>query len=142
MSHPTFRIAIGADHGAVDLKNAVAAHLKKVGHEVTDFGTQGHESVDYPDFANLVARNVGDGTYDFGILGCTSGVGMSIAANRHKHVRAANVRTVEETETTRLHNDANILCLGAKTVDEATAIAMVDAFLATGFEGGRHESRV
>jgi len=142
MSHPTFRIAIGADHGAVDLKNAVVEHLKKVGHEVTDFGTQGHESVDYADYANLVARNVADGTYDFGILACTSGVGMSIAANRHKHVRAANVRTVEEAETIRHHNDANVICLAGKFTDEATGIAMVDAFLATEFDGGRHEGRV
>ena len=105
MSHPTFRIAIGADHGAVDLKNAVVKHLKAVGHEVRDFGTQTTASVDYSDYANLVARTVADGTYDFGILACTSGVGMSIAANRHRHVRAASVRSVEETVTTREHND-------------------------------------
>ncbi len=142
MSHPTFRIAIGADHGAVDMKNAVVAHLKKVGHEVIDFGTQGHEAVDYADYANLVARNVADGTYDFGILACTSGVGMSIAANRHRHVRAANVRSVEEATISRSHNDANILCLAGKYTDEATAIAMADAFLVTAFEGGRHEGRV
>jgi glycine hydroxymethyltransferase len=142
MSHPTFRIAIGADHGAVDLKNAVVAHLKKVGHEVTDFGTHGHESVDYATYGNLVARNVADGTYDFGILACTSGVGMCITANRHRHVRAANVRSVEEATITRQHNDANVLCLAGKVTDEDTAIAMVDAFLATAFEGGRHEERV
>jgi glycine hydroxymethyltransferase len=142
MSHPTFRIAIGADHGAVDLKNAVVAHLKKVGHEVTDFGTEGHESVDYALYGNLVARNVADGTYDFGILACTSGVGMCIAANRHRHVRAANVRSVEEATITRQHNDANVLCLAGKVTDAETAIAMADAFLATAFEGGRHEERV
>jgi glycine hydroxymethyltransferase len=142
MSHPTFRIAIGADHGAVDLKNAVAEHLKKVGHEVRDFGTHGHESVDYSDYGNLVARNVADGTYDFGILACTSGVGMCIAANRHRHVRAANVRSVEETVTTREHNDSNVLCLSGKFTDTATAIAMADAFLATAFAEGRHEIRV
>ncbi len=128
MSHPIFRIAIGADHGAVDLKNAVTEHLKAVGHEVRDYGTQGHESVDYADYANLVSRNVADGTYDFGFLCCTSGVGMSIAANRHRHVRAANVRTVEETIITRQHNDSNILCLAGKTTDIATGIAMADAF--------------
>src|SRR6478752_6991016 len=139
MSHPTFRIAIGADHGAVDLKNSVVKHLKAVGHEVTDFGTQGRESVDYADFANVVARHVADGTCDFGFLACTSGVGMSIAANRHRHVRAANVRSVEETVITRQHNDTSVLCLGAKFTDEETAIAMADAFLATAFEGGRHE---
>jgi len=142
MSQPTFRIAIGADHGAVDLKNAVVAHLQGLGHEVTDFGTQGTESVDYADYANLVARTVGDGTSDFGILACTSGVGMSIAANRHRHVRAANVRSVEEAVTTRQHNDSNVLCLGGKYTDAATGIAMAEAFLATAFEGGRHEERV
>ena len=142
MSHPTFRIAIGADHGAVDLKNAIVKHLTAAGHEVSDSGTQSHESVDYPDYANLVARKVSDGSYDFGFLCCTSGVGMCIAANRHRHVRAANVRSVEETVTTRQHNDANVLCLSGQFTDEATGIAMVDAFLATRFEGGRHEARV
>jgi glycine hydroxymethyltransferase len=142
MSHPTFRIAIGADHGAFDLKNAVVAHLKAVGHEVHDFGTHTTGAVDYADYANLVARNVADGTYDFGILACTSGVGMSIAANRHRHVRAASVRTVEEAAVIRMHNDANILCLSGKYTDAATAIAMTDAFLATAFEGGRHEPRI
>ena len=142
MSHPTFRIAIGADHGAVDLKNVVVKHLKEVGHEVRDFGTHSNEAVDYADYANLIARNVADDTSDFGILCCTSGVGMCIAANRHRHVRAANVRTVEETVTTRRHNDSNVLCLSGKDTDAATAIAMADAFLATAFEGGRHQSRV
>jgi hypothetical protein len=85
---------------------------------------------------------VADGTYDFGILACTSGVGMCIAANRHRHVRAANVRSVEETVTTREHNDSNVLCLSGKYTDEATAIAMADAFLATAFSEGRHEKRV
>jgi glycine hydroxymethyltransferase len=89
-----------------------------------------------------VARNVADGSYDFGILACTSGVGMSIAANRHRHVRAASVRSVEETVTTRQHNDANVLCLSGKATPAATALAMVDAFLSTAFEGGRHAVRV
>ncbi len=142
MSHPTFRIALGADHGAFELKNAVAAHLKAIGHDVHNFGTDSAAPVDYPDYANQVARLVADETYDFGILCCTSGVGMCIAANRHKGVRAANVRTVGETVITRSHNDANVLCLGAKQTDAATALAMVDAFLTTSFEGGRHEQRL
>jgi glycine hydroxymethyltransferase len=142
MSEKTLRIAIGADHGGVELKDAIAARLTAAGHEVTDHGTHGKESVDYPDFANLVARDVGDATRDFGILCCTSGVGVCMAANRHEHVRAANVRTVEEAVITRSHNDANILCLGGNTVGEATALEMVDAFLATAFAGGRHERRV
>ncbi len=142
MSHPTFRIAIGADHGAFELKNAVVAHLKAVGHEVEDFGTHSTGSVDYSDYANAVARNVADGTCDFGILACTSGVGMSIAANRHRHVRAASVRSVEEAMIIRQHNDANVLCLSGKYTDERTACEMADMFLKTAFEGGRHEPRV
>jgi len=142
MSHPTFRIAIGADHGALDLKNAVVSHLKGLGHEVQDFGTYTTASVDYADYANIVARNVADETYDFGILACTSGVGMSIAANRHRHVRAANIRTVEEAIITREHNDSNVLCLAGKYTDAETACKMAEAFLNTAFEGGRHESRV
>jgi len=142
MSHPTFRIAAGADHGALELKNAVVAHLKARGHEVQDFGSHSKDSVSYADYANLVARNVADGTYDFGILACTSGVGMCIAANRHRHVRAAHVRSVEEAETTRLHNNSNVLCLSGKYTDADTAVAMVDVFLTTAFEGGRHEARV
>ena len=142
MSHPTIRIAIGADHGAFDLKTAVVSHLQASGYEIHDFGPETHAVVDYADYANLVARNVADGTYDFGILACTSGVGMCIAANRHRHVRAVNVRTVEETRITRQHNDANVLCLSGQATDAATAIAMVEAFLTTSFDGGRHVARV
>ena len=142
MTLQPLKIALGADHGGVELKDALVAYLKAQGHEVTDFGTHGMESVDYPDFANLVGRAVADFTHDRGILCCTSGVGVCMAANRFEHVRAANVRTVEETEITRRHNDANVLCLGGKVVDLETGKAMVDAFLATAFEGGRHEVRV
>lgn len=142
MSHPTYRIAIGADHGAFELKNAIVEHLKVNGHQVHDYGTDSKDSVDYADYANVVARAVADQTFDFGILACTSGVGMSIAANRHKHVRAASVRSVEEATITRQHNDANVLCLSGKYTDAETATAMADAFLATAFEGGRHEPRV
>ena len=136
------KIAVGADHGGVELKEALVAHLRSQGHEVTDFGTHGTESVDYPDFANLVGRAVGDFSHERGILCCTSGVGVCMAANRFEHVRASNVRTVEETEVTRRHNDANVLCLGGKIVDVETGKAMVDVFLSTPFEGGRHEVRV
>ena len=142
MSTKSLRIALGADHGGVDLKDALVAHLKAEGHQITDFGTHGPDSVDYADFANAVARTVADGTSDFGVVCCTSGVGVSIAANRHRHVRAANVRTVEEAQTTRLHNDSNVLCLGGKALDATTATAMADAFLSTEFEGGRHQRRV
>ena len=142
MSHPTYRIALAADHGAFELKQAVFDHLKAKGHEVRDLGTDSKDSVDYSDYANAVARMVADETCEFGILACTSGVGMSIAANRHRHVRAANVRTVEEAALIRQHNDANVLCLSGKDTDAETAKHMCDSFLAAAFEGGRHESRV
>ncbi len=142
MSQPIFRIALGADHGAFDIKNAVAAHLAAAGHQVDDFGTRVREPVDYSDFAALVACAVADGSCDFGILACTSGVGMCIAANRHHHVRAAHARSVEEAVTIRQHNDCNILCLAGKFTDIPTSLAMVEAFLATAFEGGRHTARV
>jgi glycine hydroxymethyltransferase len=142
MSQTKLRIAVGADHGAFEMKNAIVAQLEGLGYEVEDFGTYGPDSVDYPDYANLVSRNVSDGTFDFGILACTSGVGMCIAANRFHHVRAANVRSVEETVITRKHNDANVLCLSGKYTDIDTAKQMVEAFLSTTFEGGRHEPRV
>ena len=142
MSHPTLRIALGADHGAFEIKNALAAHLAAAGHEVTDFGTGTGAAVDYADYANLVAQGVADGTFAFGILACTTGVGMSIAANRHRHVRAASARTVEEAILIRQHNDANILCLAGKFVDVPTTTAMADAFLVTAFDDGRHTARV
>jgi glycine hydroxymethyltransferase len=142
MSNKTLRIALGADHGGVDLKDALVAHLKAAGHEVTDYGTHGRESVDYPDFANAVARTVADGTSDFGFVCCTSGVGVCITANRHAHVRAANVRSIQEAITSREHNDVNVLCLSGKDLDVTTATAMADAFVSTTFAGGRHEVRV
>jgi glycine hydroxymethyltransferase len=142
MSQAKLRIALGADHGALDLKNALVAHLQAAGHDVKDFGTQTTESVNYADYANLVARNVADGTYDLGFLACTSGIGMSIAANRHRHVRAANVRTVEEAQTTREHNDTNVLCFSGKNTAPEEAVKMAEAFIAASFQGGRHEARV
>jgi glycine hydroxymethyltransferase len=142
MSQSTYRIALGADHGAFAIKNAVAAHLAAAGHQIQDLGTDTDAAVDYADYAALVARAVADGTCDFGILACTSGVGMCIAANRHQHVRAAHARSVEEAIIIRQHNDANILCLAGKFSDAATSIAMAEAFLASAFAGGRHTIRV
>ena len=142
MSENKVRIAVGADHGGVEIKDAVVAALQAHGYEVRDYGTQGKGSVNYADYANLVGNSVADGTYDFGILCCTSGVGMSIAANRHHGVRAANVSSVEDAVTTREHNNANVLCLGAKSVDAATAVAMAEAFLKAAFSEGRHTCRV
>ncbi len=135
-------ISIGADHGGVDLKHAIITHLQAAGVRVNDFGTNTTDSVDYSDYANDVARSVKSGLTDRGILICRSGIGMSMAANRFTGVRAANVRSVDEAITTRQHNNANILCLGAGLVTIEDALAMVDAFVDTAFEGGRHESRL
>ena len=135
-------IAIGADHGGVDLKHAIVTRLQGAGHQVQDFGTNNQDSVDYADFSSQVARGVVSGRYDRGILLCKSGVGMCMAANRYRGIQAANVRSVAETITTREHNDANVLCLGAGLLDTDEALAMVDAFLETEFEGGRHQARV
>ena len=135
-------IAIGADHGGVDLKHAIVTRLQGAGHQVQDFGTNNQDSVDYADFSSQVARGVVSGHYDRGILLCKSGVGMCMAANRYRGIQAANVRSVAETITTRQHNDANVLCLGAGLLDTDEALAMVDAFLETEFEGGRHQARV
>ncbi len=142
MNQATYRIALGADHGGLELKDALVRHLTQKGHEVTDFGTNSKTSVDYADFASEVTYGVSDEHFDYGILVCTSGVGMCIAANRHKGIRAANVRTEEEARITKNHNDANVLCLSQKATDEQTGIAMVEAFLAAEFEGGRHERRL
>ena len=135
-------IAIGADHGGVDLKHAIVTRLQGAGHQVQDFGTNNQDSVDYADFSSKVARGVVSGRYDRGILLCKSGVGMCMAANRYRGIQAANVRSVAETIITRQHNDANVLCLGAGLLDTDEALAMVDAFLETEFEGGRHQARV
>ena len=136
------RIALGADHGGVELKQAVHEHLSKKGYIVSDFGTYSSESVDYPDFAEAVTRQVTSGDADFGILACRSGVGMSIAANRHPQIRASLVDNAEDARVTRLHNDANVLCLASNHIETANVARVVDAFLSTKFEGGRHERRV
>ncbi len=142
MSEQTYRIALGADHGGVDLKETVASYLRGKGHEVTDYGTDSKDSVDYADYANEVSDEVSNGSYDFGVLVCTSGVGVCMAANRYVGVRAVNVRSADEVVVAREHNDANVLCLGQKVVDEASVGGMLDAFLETEFEGGRHEARL
>ena len=142
MSDSSIRIAVGADHGGVEHKDAIVRHLTAKGFDVKDYGTDSSDSVDYADFANDVAVEVSQGQFEFGILVCTSGVGVSMAANRFIGVRAANVQSVEATQVAREHNNANILCLGQKHVDEATALAMVDTFLSEAFAGGRHERRI
>jgi len=142
MSDSTYRIALGADHGGVQLKDSIVRYLTEQGHEVTDYGTDSTDSVDYADYANEVAIEVSNGTYDAGILVCTSGVGVCMAANRFVGIRAVNVRSADEAKISREHNDSNVLCLGQKHVAEADMPSVVDAFLHTEFEGGRHEARL
>ena len=142
MSTLSIRVAVGADHGGVELKNAIVAALEGAGHDVIDYGTNTTDSVDYSDFAHHVGRAVHEERADRGVLVCTSGVGVCLAANRFRDVRAANVRTVEETKVTRSHNDANVLCLGASVVAQEVALEMVNTFLSEKFEGGRHEARL
>lgn len=142
MSNSTFRIALGADHGGVQLKDSIVSYLRELGHEVTDYGTDSTDSVDYADYANEVAIEVSNGTYDAGILVCTSGVGVCMAANRFVGIRAVNVRTADEAKISREHNDSNILCLGQNNLSGEGMQAIVDAFLSAEFEGGRHEARL
>jgi ribose 5-phosphate isomerase B len=136
------KIAIGADHAGFELKNQLGEALRKAGHEVCDFGTNSEESTDYPDFARRVAKAVAGGTAERGVLVCGSGVGMSIAANKVRGVRAALGVSLDEVRLTRAHNDANILTLGARFLEPAFAEELVQAFLETPFDGGRHQRRV
>ena len=136
------KIAIGADHAGFELKNQLGASLRKSGHEVCDFGTNSAESADYPDYARQVAKAVAAGTAERGLLVCGSGVGMSIAANKVRGVRAALGVNIEEVRLSRAHNDANVLTMGARFIEPALANDLVKAFLETPFEGGRHERRV
>jgi len=138
----TQRIAIGTDHGGVELKQRLADQLRKKGHPVLDEGVDTTESVDYADYAAKVCRDVIAGRADMGILICRSGIGMSMAANRFSQIRAALVDSVEDAELTRRHNNANVLCLAADGLDAALAGRITEAFLTTAFEGGRHERRL
>jgi RpiB/LacA/LacB family sugar-phosphate isomerase len=141
-ANPQLRIAIGSDHAGLDLKEAVRQFLNGRGDQVADLGTNAKDSVDYNDFAEAVAQNVISGQADFGILMCSSGIGMSIMANRHPEIRAALVTSPADAAVTRQHNNSNILCFGARNVTPADAPKLVEAFLTAKFEGGRHERRV
>lgn len=134
-------IAVGADHRGYALKEAIKDYLVRLGHRVRDFGTDGTDSVDYPDFAHAVARAVAGKRAARGILVCATGIGMSMAANRHRGVRAALISDVELARRAREHNDANVLCLGADLVSPASARRIVRAWLETGFAAGRHARR-
>lgn len=136
------RIAVGADHAGFRLKERLKQELLAKGHQILDEGTGSEESTDYPDYARAVAEDVVRGRADRGILVCSSGVGMSIAANKVKGIRAALATNPEEVALTRSHNDANILALGAKFTAPDEAARLIDVFLSTGFEGGRHARRI
>ena len=136
------KIAIGNDHAGTEYKFAVIELLKSRGIEVTNYGTDETSSVDYPDFVHPVAKDVDTKTVDFGILICGSGNGVSMTANKYQNVRAGLCWTKEITELTRLHNDANILSIPARYTSLPQALAMVETFLDTAFEGGRHQNRV
>lgn len=136
------RVAIGADHAGYALKEAIKSQLLANGAAVSDAGTDGESSVDYPDYAAAVARTVARGDADFGILVCATGVGMSIAANKVPGVRAALCAEPFTAQRCRAHNDANVICIGAAVVGAGMASEIVSAFLTTPFDGGRHARRV
>ena len=135
-------IAIGSDHGGYALKQEIMAHLRELGLEYKDYGTYSEESCDYPVYGEAVGRAVAGGECDRGIVICGTGIGISIAANKVKGVRAALCGDCYSAEMTRRHNDANILALGARVLGSGLALKIVDTFLHTEFDGGRHARRV
>ena len=136
------KIAIGNDHAGPDYKNAIVLALKNMGHEVQNFGTNNDQSVDYPDFGHPVARAVASKAADFGIVICGSGNGINMTVNKYKEVRGALCWTREIAQLARQHNDANIVSIPARFTSIPQAVAIVEDFLSTPFEGGRHAARV
>ena len=136
------RIAVACDHAAYVEKGALVEHLKQLGHHVDDCGVNGPESVDYPDYAKRACERIQQGKADFGILLCGSGIGMSMAANKMKGIRAALLADTRSASLTRNHNNANVICFGARMIDLATILACTDAFLASEYEAGRHDTRI
>jgi len=136
------KIAIGSDHAGFELKQLIGPILKGEGHAVIDLGPQTDEPVDYPLFAEKVAREVADGNADRAVLICGSGVGVCIAANKVDGVRAVNAHDPEEAEMSRRHNDANVLCLAGRRLGTDAPKAIIESFMKTDFEGGRHQRRV
>ncbi len=136
------KIALGCDHGGYDLKQHVIKVLEGLGHEIEDFGCHSKESCDYPDFGAAAARAVAEGSCDRGIVICTTGIGISIAANKVQGIRCAHCADCLQAEMTRRHNDANMMAIGAGFTGPNMAGRMVEVFLSTEFEGGRHARRV
>lgn len=136
------RVAIASDHAGFEQKQQLKEHLLSRGHDVTDLGTDGEDSVDYPDFAASLGRSVSAGDSEFGVLICGTGIGMAIAANKVPGVRAANVVSEEFARLARQHNDANVVAVSGRFIPFEENERIVDAFLETAFEGGRHQGRV
>lgn len=136
------RIALAADHAGAALKGRLAQELEAMGIAALDLGADGSESVDYPDYADRLAAALASGAAERGVVVCGTGIGISMAANRHRHVRCALCHHATDARLARQHNDANVLALGARTMGEEVALDCLRAFLATEFEGGRHQRRV
>ena len=136
------KIAIGSDHAGYDLKSILIKHIKNMGFNLRDFGTNSKDSCDYPDYAKEVALCVSNGEADMGILICGTGIGMSICANKIRGIRAALCVSNEMAKLSRQHNNANIICLGARLLKDDEACSIIDTWLTTDFEGGRHERRL
>jgi ribose 5-phosphate isomerase B len=136
------KIVLAADHGGFELKEIIKKSLLQAGREIVDVGCSSSASVDYPDYADKAVSSIITGDCERGILVCGTGIGMSIAANRHREIRAANCFDLQTTKLSREHNNANILCLGARVLKTDQAIQMVMAWLETEFSGGRHQKRV
>ncbi|MCK9174432.1 MAG: ribose 5-phosphate isomerase B [Desulforhopalus sp.] len=136
------KIAVGSDHGGFLLKQEVARLITSLGHEVLDMGCYNEDSVDYPDYADKVVAEIEAGRGEKGVLVCGTGIGMSIAANRSRKIRAALCHDLETTRLSREHNDANILCMGGRVLDTNLALSMVKLWLATAFTDGRHQRRI
>ena len=136
------KLVIACDHAGCEVKNEVIAALEGKGYEVKDFGCYTNESVNYPDYAHLVCKAIQDKEAELGILICGTGIGMSMAANKHRGIRAAVCTEEFSAEMTRRHNDANVLCMGARVISAETAIKLATLFVETPYEGGRHSLRV
>ena len=136
------KIIIGCDHGGLELKKEIIKHLNDRNIETVDVGTYTSESCNYPDYAKALCKRIQSGEFERGILVCGTGIGMSIAANKHKGIRAACCSDTFSARMTRMHNDANVLCLGGRVVGPGLACDMVDLFVDTDFQGGRHTQRV
>ena len=136
------KISLACDHGALTLKQAVRKHLEDLGHEVTDFGTFTPDSCDYSDYGILASTAVASGQCERGVLLCTTGIGMSMTANKVKGIRCALLSDLMSARLTRQHNDANVIAMGAAVLGEKLALEILDVFLTTEFEGGRHQRRI